>query len=435
MWEKLLEVLKTAVLTNYSSFSESEATFILCRNMHNPVNHSYPPRRRHIHQRGEWTVRRILSIGLILVLLGLPAAQAEPLRDGELKIAAPSAVLMEKQTGELLYEKGAHERRPPASVTKVMTLLLIVEDVESGRIRLEDTVTASARAASFGGSCVYLEEGEQMSVDEMLKCIAVVSANDCAVAMAEHLCGSEEVFVERMNRRAEELGMAESHFTNCTGLFEDADHYTTAYDIALMSRELVRHELAKRYTTIWMDTIRGGAFGLSNTNKLVYWYPGCTGLKTGYTSEAMYCLAATAERDGVEYIAVIMHGDSIESRNADAKALLNYAFANYTLAALPEDGELPAVAVNYGKDGSVPLSLGEACRYLLIAKGGGDCVFTYELPSSLDAPVRAGETLGALIISRGEEELARRTLAAARDVELIGFWGVLGRLAAGLVGL
>ena len=216
-------------------------------------------------------MKRLLSFWLVLSLLGVSgAARAEPLRDGELKISAPSAVLMEKETGELLYEKGAHERRPPASVTKVMTLLLIVEDIESGKIALEDVVTASARAASFGGSCVYLEEGERMSVDEMLKCIAVVSANDCAVAMAEHLCGSEEVFVERMNRRAAELGMADTHFTNCTGLFEDPEHYTTAYDIALMSRELVRHELAKRYTTIWMDTIRGGAFGLSNTNKLVY---------------------------------------------------------------------------------------------------------------------------------------------------------------------
>ena len=266
-------------------------------------------------------MKRLLSFWLVLSLLGVSgAARAEPLRDGELKISAPSAVLMEKETGELLYEKGAHERRPPASVTKVMTLLLIVEDIESGKIALEDVVTASARAASFGGSCVYLEEGERMSVDEMLKCIAVVSANDCAVAMAEHLCGSEEVFVERMNRRAAELGMADSHFTNCTGLFEDTDHYTTAYDIALMSRELVRHELIKRYTTIWMDTIRGGAFGLSNTNKLVYWYPGCTGLKTGYTSEAMYCLAASAERDGVEYIAVIRRARPCRSRSTESSA-------------------------------------------------------------------------------------------------------------------
>ena len=381
-------------------------------------------------------MKRFLSMLLILALLGAAGgAYAEPLRDSDLKISAPSAVLMEKETGELLYEKGAHDRRPPASVTKVMTLLLIVEDIENGKIALEDTVTASARAASFGGSCVYLEEGEQMSVDEMLKCIAVVSANDCAVAMAEHLCGTEEVFVERMNRRAAELGMADSHFTNCTGLFDDDDHYTTAYDIALMSRELVRHELVKRYTTIWMDTIRGGAFGLSNTNKLVYWYSGCTGLKTGYTSKAMYCLSATAERDGVEFIAVIMHGDSVESRNADAKALLNYAFANYTLAPLPCDEELPEAAVEYGTRGSVPLTLEGPGRSLLVAKGGGDCRFSYSLPASLSAPVKAGESAGELIVMRGGEEIARRALVAAQRVERIGFWGILGRLAGSLAGL
>ena len=381
-------------------------------------------------------MKRLFSFALVLALLGFSGGvRAEPLRDGELKISAPNAVLMEKETGELLYEKGAHERRPPASVTKVMTMLLIVEDIENGKIALGDTVTASARAASFGGSCVYLEEGEQMSVEEMLKCIAVVSANDCAVAMAEHLCGSEEVFVERMNRRAAELGMTESHFTNCTGLFEDPGHYTTARDIALMSRELIRHELIKDYTTIWMDTIRGGAFGLNNTNKLVYWYPGCTGLKTGYTSEAMYCLAATAERDGAEYIAVILHGDSIESRNADAKALLNYAFANYTLAPLPSDEELGEAEVEYGKRSFVPLALGEGSRSLLVEKGGEACAFSVELDGPLAAPLREGERVGELVVTRGGEELARRELVAGCDVERIGFWGILGELAGSLVGL
>ena len=324
-------------------------------------------------------MKRLFSFALALVLplLGLPGrASAEPLRDNDLKISAPSAVLMEKQTGELLYEKGAHERRLPASVTKVMTLLLIVEDVESGKIALGDTVTASARAASFGGSCVYLEEGEQMSVDEMLKCIAVVSANDCAVAMAEHLCGTEEVFVERMNRRAAELGMNESHFTNCTGLFEDAEHYTTAWDVALMSRELIRHELIKNY-----------------------------------------------------------HGDSIESRNADAKALLNYAFANFTLAPLPEGAALGEASVVYGRRPSVPLALGEGPSSLLVGKGGGDCGFSVELKEPLSAPLRTGESVGELIVTRGGEELARRELVAAEDVERIGFWGILGALAESLVGL
>ena len=380
-------------------------------------------------------MKRTLLFLLFLALLGRSAAHAEPLRDDALKIGAPCAVLMEKETGEFMYEKGAHERVYPASVTKVMTLLLIVEAVEDGRLSLEDTVTASARAASFGGSCVYLEEGERMSVDEMLKCIAVVSANDCAVAMAEHLCGTEEVFVERMNRRAEELGMDETHFTNCTGLFEDIEHYTSARDVALMSRALIRHELVKRYTTIWMDSIRGGAFELSNTNKLVYWYPGCTGLKTGYTSQALYCLAATAEREGTEYIAVVMRSGSIESRNADAKALLNYAFANFTLCPLPAEEELPAVAVEYGKARSVPLRLAGGEKAILAAKGGESCAFSCELPGSVAAPLREGELIGTLVVTRGGEELARLPLAAAEEVERIGFAGILGRLAASLVGL
>ena len=356
-------------------------------------------------------MKRMLSVLAALLLLPLPKMAAEPLRDNDLKIAAPYAVLMEKETGEILYEKGADERTVPASVTKVMTLLLIVEDIESGKLSLDDVVTASARAASFGGSCVYLEEGEQMSVDEMLKCIAVVSANDCAVAMAEHLCGTEEVFVERMNRRAAALGMDGTHFTNCTGLFDDDDHYTTARDVAVMSRELVRHELIKRYSTIWMDTIRGGNFSLSNTNKLVYWYPGCTGLKTGFTSKAMYCLAATAERDGVEFIAVIMHGDTIESRNADAKALLNYAFANFTLTPLPEESELPAVPVVYGREESAALRYGGEDRYILSPKGGESCRFSYVLPEELPAPVHAGDAAGTLVVPRGDEELSRLPLA------------------------
>ena len=384
-------------------------------------------------------MKRIVSLVLMLSLMLSPAlcaaVRAEPLRDGDLSISAPCAVLMEKETGELLYEKGAHERMLPASVTKVMTLLLIVEDIESGKIALEDTVTASERAASFGGSCVYLEEGEEMSVDEMLKCIAVVSANDCAVAMAEHVSGSEEVFVARMNERARELGMEDTHFTNCTGLFEDEEHYTTAYDVALMSRELIRHDLIKNYTTIWMDSIRGGSFGLSNTNKLVYWYSGCTGLKTGYTSGAMYCLSATAERDGVEYIAVVMHAESIDKRNADAKALLNYAFANYTLTPLPDVMSLPSVPVRYGAKDSLALDIDVSARSILVRKGAESCEFSCELPGSISAPVDKGAPVGTLHVTQGGAERASYALVAAEDMPRIGFLGILARLAASLIGL
>ena len=351
-----------------------------------------------------------------------------------LSVGAPSAVLMEKSTGAVLYEKNAHERLPPASVTKVMTMLLIAEDLESGKIRLTDTVTASRRAASFGGSCVFLEEGEQMSVSDMLKCIAVVSANDCAVAMAEQLSGTEEVFVERMNRRAEELGMADTHFTNCTGLFDDEEHYTSAYDIALMSRALISHEQIKDYTTIWMDSIRNGAFELANTNKLVYWYPGCTGLKTGFTNRAMYCLSATAEREGVEYIAVILHSESIESRNADARSLLNFAFANYALCPLRPQEALPELPVELGRAERAPLVV-DGAETAVVPKSSAEPAYRLALPEKLAAPVRAGERVGTLTVTLDGEELASLPVLAAADVPRIGFWGVLGKLAGSLVGI
>ena len=376
----------------------------------------------------------VILFALCLPVLSVPASAEAWLKDDDVAIAAPSAVLMEKETGRLIYEKNGHERLFPASVTKVMTMLLIVEDIESGKARLTDTVTASERAASFGGSCVYLEAGEQMSVSDMLKCIAVVSANDCAVAMAEHLSGSESLFVDRMNRRAEELGMKDSHFTNCSGLFDDGDHYTSAYDVALMSRELIKHDMIKDFTTIWMDSIRNGEFELSNTNKLVYWYPGCTGLKTGYTSTAMYCLSATAERDGVEYIAVIMHADSINDRNNDAKALLNYAFANYTLCSLRPGEALPAIPVELGAADTVqPEFTGE--EFALVPKGGTEAEYSVKLLEKVHAPVEAGDRLGTLTVTMGGETVAELPICAREDVPRIGFFGILSRLAGSLIGL
>ena len=349
-------------------------------------------------------------------------------------VSAPSAILMEKLTGQVIYEKNSRERLHPASVTKVMTMLLIVEDIEAGLMSLDDTVTASSRAASFGGSCVYLAQGEKMSVSDMLKCIAVVSANDCAVAMAEHISGSEEAFVQRMNKRAAELGMKDTNFTNCTGLFEDEEHYTCAYDVALMSRELIKHELIKDYSTIWMDRIRGGEFELSNTNKLVYWYDGCTGLKTGYTSKALYCLSATAERDGVEYIAVVMKSESSDSRNYDAEQMLSFAFANYALCSLRGDTEAPLIPVELGKKENVANFFG-GDEMRLLPKGSAALSYELSCETMVAAPVRRGQRLGVLTVRSGDTVVATVPLLAAEDVARTGYFGILGRLAGSIVGM
>ena len=378
-------------------------------------------------------MKKILCLVLILSVLmtcqSVPAHAEAP----ALAIAAPSAILMEKETGTVLYEKHADEPGFPASVTKIMTLLLIMEAIDNGVFTPDDIVTASERAASFGGSCVYLEAGERMSVRDMLKCIAVVSANDCAVAMAEFLCGSEEAFVKKMNDRAKELGLAHTHFSNCTGLFDDGQHYTTARDVAIMSRELIRHEAVKEYTTIWMDSIRGGSFDLANTNKLVYWYPGCTGLKTGYTSTALYCLSATAERGGVEYIAVVMHGETADSRNRDAETLLSYGFANFRLIPLSGSAPLPLLPVELGKGKNVPLMLdGPAFQ---VAEKGGEANYKLKLPSSVAAPVKKGQPLGTLLVTIGDAVIAKVPVCAAEDVPRIGFGGIFKKLALSLFGV
>ncbi len=378
-------------------------------------------------------MKRTVSLILALCLSALPCAPAAAAEAPVLNISAPSAILMEKETGEVLYEKKADEPGFPASVTKIMTMLLIIEAMENGAISAEDTVVASERAASFGGSCVYLEAGERMSVRDMLKCIAVVSANDCAVAMAEHLSGSEEAFVKKMNDRAKELGLTHTHFSNCSGLFDDGQHYTTARDVAVISRELIRHEGIKEYTTIWMDSIRGGSFELANTNKLVYWYPGCTGLKTGYTSTARYCLSATAERNGVEYIAVVMHAESADARNRDAETLLSYAFANFRLIPLSDGKPLPALPVELGRKKRVPLTA-EGPAYRLAPKGG-EPSYALTLDPSAAAPVRRGQRVGSLRVTVGGELIAELPICAAEDVARIGFGGLFAKLALSLLGV
>ena len=372
----------------------------------------------------------ILTALLLCFLLAAPAAALDARDPAAPEVAAPSAVLIERETGTVLYAKDETERRPPASVTKVMTLLLIAEAVDSGELALDDMVTASERAASMGGSQIWLEVGEQLSVSDMIKCVAVVSANDCAVALAEHLCGSEAAFVERMNQRAEELGLENTQFTNCTGLFDDTAHYTCALDIAVMSRELLSHEWIKDYTTIWMDSVRDGASELTNTNKLVRYYEGCTGLKTGYTSTAMYCLSASAERDGTEYIAVIMHAESIESRNKDASALLDYGFANFRLCPLTSGEELPDVAVELGTEASVTPVYDGGGAVLLRTKDAQGLSWSLDLPESVAAPVRAGERLGTLTLSNNSGPVAEVPILAGGTSERLSAPGIFIRLVS-----
>lgn len=366
--------------------------------------------------------KRMLAIFVLLVLLA--GAMLPAVRAAELDLPAPSYVLMERSTGEVLLEHNAHERLRPASVTKVMTLLLIMEALDDGRIGWDDMVQTSAAAAAKGGSQIYLEENEQLPLEEMLKSIVVSSANDCACAMAEHIAGSEAAFVEMMNARAEQLGMTDTHFVNCTGLDDEpeaAEHLTTAYDIALMSRELLGHEAIKKYTTIWMDTVRDGQFGLSNTNKLVRFYDGTTGLKTGYTSAAGHCLSASAERNGMELIAVVLHCASSTDRFESAKALLNYGFSNYALVT-PEPGELPAVPVTLGTAAEITPVLADETPILIGKALAAGVETNVRVDGSVTAPVEAGQTLGTLTITSGGQTIAERDLIAPEAVGALR-WG------------
>lgn len=379
-------------------------------------------------------MKKIISVFLSVVLLTGRVFAVDTLQGDDITVAAPYAILMEKTTGTVLYEKESHVRCSPASVTKVMTMLLVMEALESGALSKDKIVTASETAASMGGSQIWLEQGERMSVSEMLKCVAVVSANDCAVALAEEIAGTEEAFVRLMNQRAQELGMLDTNFTNCTGLHDDDDHYTSAYDIALMSRELLQHEEIKEYTTIWMDTIREGEFGLSNTNKLIFYYDGATGLKTGFTSKAMYCLSASAEREGVEYISVVLHADTSSDRFESAKTLLSYGFANYELTSLRPEEALSPVKVLLGTVDSIqPVYNGD--EYLLTAKGAGkELNFEVELPDDIEAPVTEGQQLGKLIVMDGNEPIAEISIVSSANIERLTFLKVFTKLICAFFG-
>ena len=372
-------------------------------------------------------MKRGFALLLIFLLLfpALPAAAAE----GDPEVTAEAAVLMEKETGTVLFEQNAHARLEPASVTKIMTILLIAEAIESGVMSRSDMVTVSASAAEMGGSQVYLEEGEQMTVDDLLKATVVSSANDAAVALAEQLAGSESAFVAQMNRRAAELGMEDTTFVNCTGLPAE-EHLTSAWDIALMSRALISHDFIKRYTTIWMDSIRNGAFGLANTNKLIRFYDGATGLKTGSTDTALYCLSATAEREGMELIAVVLKAPTSSDRFETAKSLLNFGFSNYTL--LNVESEAAPIPVTLGTADAVLPTPAEPPRVLVEKRQAADVTWEAETAETLEAPVEAGTQVGQIRILLDGVQLRAIPLVAPEGVPRLTFGQIFARVA-GLV--
>ena len=368
--------------------------------------------------------RTVFSL-LAAFALCVSAAAAGP------AVSCPSALLMEKQTGTVLFAQDEHTPREPASVTKIMTLLLVMEAIDSGALSYDDVVTGSAHATGMGGSQIWLKENEQMTVRDLLKAVCIVSGNDAAVALAEHLAGSEDAFVERMNARAQELGMNDTHFVNCTGL-PAAGHLTSACDIALMSRELILHHPdIRQFTTVWMDSLRGGESMLVNTNKLIRFYDGATGLKTGSTGSAGYCLSATAEKNGMELIAVVLKGKTSDERFSDAKSLLNYGFSTWSLVTVTPDEVLPPVPVMLGVRGTVQPVLTSENTLLVEKTLANGLTKEVALAESVAAPVYAGDTLGQLTVrDAAGNTVAELPILAGEDVGHVTFVQMLGRCLA-----
>ena len=368
-------------------------------------------------------MKKTIAIGLMFcmlcTLLVVPSNAVE--FTGE--INAKSAILMEQSSGKVLFEYNADEALPPASVTKVMTILLVLEAIDEGKITIDDPVTVSAYATSMGGSQIYLKENEVMSVSDLLKAVVVASANDAAVALAEHLYGTEEAFVARMNERAAELGMVNTNFCNTNGLDDtDTGHLTSARDIAIMSREVLKHPLIFDYSTIWMDSVRNGEFGLTNTNRLIRFYHGANGLKTGSTSKAGFCISATAERDGMQLIAVIMGAPSRDTRNALAASLLDFGFANYSVRSFPGQTVDP-VPVKGGTTRSCEASYADAS--FVTEKSNEETTTQVVYNTSLRAPVKKGDVVGTVGFLLGSEELGTTDLVAQSDVKQMTFGEIL----------
>lgn len=382
------------------------------------------------------TLLLCLMLAALSILRGFTASAAEftPATTADFDVPCAAAILVDEDSGTVLYEKNADARRPIASITKVMTLLLTFEALEAGKISLDDFVPVSEHAYHMGGSQIWLEPGEEMTLNDMLKAICISSANDAAVAVAEYVGGSEPAFAEMMNARAAELGMTNTHFVNACGL-DEPEHLSTARDVAVMSREMLLHHTEVRdYCSIWMDTLRGGATQLVNTNKLLKSYSGITGLKTGTTGKAGVCISASAERDGLRLIAVVLGAASGKERFQAASTLLDYGFSHFESAAaeLPADAPL-SLPVERGTAESVALTYTAPERCLMPKGESSTLQVALDLPQKLAAPIRAGETVGTVKISNGSAELASYPVTAAQDVDALSFTYCLRRLAEGLL--
>ncbi len=351
----------------------------------------------------------------------------------EFDFAVKSVCLIEAKTGTVLYENDSDVRYMPASVTKVMTLLLVFEAIDGGKIKLTDEVTASSHAAEMGGTQIYLKPGETMTVEELIKAVAIPSANDAAVALAEYVAGSEDEFVRQMNEKAKTLGLENTNFTNCTGLFDDENHYTTAYDIAIMSRELIKHEKIFDFTTVWLDSLRDGAFTLANTNKMLRTYNGMKGLKTGFTKASKYCFSGVAERNGMTLIVTVMGADSSDIRFSASASLLNFGFSNFAVAKSGK-ADIPDISVSKGKTDSV--SLLSDTDFSLVVPKGWEKELSYEisLPESVTAPVVRGEQVGVLTYKLKGETVKTCPIVCADDVPKATVWDYFAEMAEILFG-
>ncbi len=379
-------------------------------------------------------MKRIFLIAMIVsvVFCAVPPVRGFATQESDpYSVEAKSAVLMEATTGAILFSQNESEALSPASVTKVMTLLLVMEAIEAGRIALTDIVQISANAAGMGGSQVFMKEGESFTVEELLKCCVIASANDAAVALAEHTCGTEKLFVAKMNERAKELGLVSTKFENTTGLDDTTTaHLTSARDIAIMSKELIKYPKITEYSRLWQDSIRDGAFTLTNTNRLVRFYKGCTGLKTGSTDKAGYCVSVTAERDGLSLICVIMGAESRDMRNSIATGLLDYGFAHYGIYSKDRKA-LEAVPVLRGVKGTVWV---ESTPFsAVIPKSGNEVECVYEIPETLQAPLKSGEVVGKIYYELNGERIGESDIVVCEDIDKISYFRVFLRMVLNFI--